>query len=147
MIDIYLRVFFHSAPSFLPPLHPLLLSLSFPHKSRTSKITQSRQPLTVLEYTTLGSKFSLHPYTQDLPFLLVTCLISYYSFLVKSLSTATLMSLLSIFGFKCNAVNFFCCTWHITRPSGRTEVREPPITTQPRPQEPMNANPRRTPLH
>ena len=119
---------------------------SFPHKSQTSEITQSHEPLNVLEYTTLGSKHSSHSYTQNLRFLLVIYLISNYGFLVKSLSTVAQMSLLSILGFKCNAVNFFCCTWHITRTSGRTEVRELPITTQPKPQESMSANLRGTPL-
>ncbi|PUU83918.1 hypothetical protein B9Z19DRAFT_1189323 [Tuber borchii] len=51
---------------------------------------------------------------------------------------------MSIFDFKCNAVNFFCCTWNITRASRRNEapLGEAPITTQPTPQEPMNANPK-----
>ncbi|PUU83919.1 hypothetical protein B9Z19DRAFT_1060674 [Tuber borchii] len=62
--------------------------------------------------------------------------------ILKSLSTTAQMSLLSILGFKCNAVNFFCCTWHITRTPERTKAREAPITTQPTPQEPMSAKPR-----
>ena len=139
----YIGEFFLSNPSF--PSSPSSPFPSFPHKPQTFKFTQPYKPLTIREYT-FGFKFSLYSYTQALPFLPVIYSISNHVFLVKSLSTTTQMSLLSILGFKCNAVNFFCCTWHITRIPERTEAREAPITTQPAPQEPMSARPRGTSL-
>ena len=125
------------------PLHPLLLTFPFLQSSTIPLHRSLDFPLHPVPHQVPSS---LCQYTQNPPFLPAIYSISDHGFLVKSLSTATQMSLLSILGFKCNAVNFFCCTWHITRTSERTEAREAPITTQPTPQEPMSAKPRGTSL-
>jgi len=131
-------------PLLSPPLRLLLLSPPLPHKPQTSEITQFHEPLTVPEYTTFGSSFPSRHARPSISSAIHS--IANYVFLVKSLSTVALMSLLSILGFKCNAVNFFCCAWHITRIPEDAEVRQAPITTQPTPQEPMTAKPRGTPF-
>ena len=134
--------------SFLPLIHPLFLSLSFPIIPKHPKLlnpTNFQRYSSIQHYRTFQA---FPPFNQPRSSISSSYISNtYLGFLLQPLSPAALMSL-SFFDFKCNAVNFFCCTWQITRTSERNGVhhREAPITTQPTPQEPMNANPRGLPL-